>query len=306
MPATTRLLGRRSVATTATTGIASAGRNSLLPRRRARATYSATVGATCRPGATRRSPAMHAPSRSRRRRSRPAAAGRRRGTPARRSPRRTRCRSAADACGRAAVITATQASTSAGQDVQVGEREDHAARLLRRRSLALRVAHLARQRARRGDTGGTRGRRTRSRPSAGPRTRRCSGSTSMPALVQEGRDQHDRAEGDEDVLAEEQPDVVGGRGQRAQLVADAIGQRAVAGLGGALGHRRDQRPHHLHVAAQAGQADARPRARAPPGRRSATGRRSRCGSAGSTPARAGAGRGARAGRWWPAAGGWPA
>ena len=74
-------------------------------------------------------------------------------------------------------------------------------------------------------------------------------------FAQEGGHQHDGAKGHEDVFAKEQAHVVRRGREGAQLVADALGQLAVARFGGAFGHGGQQRAHHLRVAAQAGQAN---------------------------------------------------
>src|SRR5262249_22681603 len=74
-------------------------------------------------------------------------------------------------------------------------------------------------------------------------------------LREEALHEEDRADGDEDVLAEEKPDVVGGGGVGADAPADLVGERAEAALGGGLGHRREERPHHLGMAAERGEAE---------------------------------------------------
>lgn len=67
----------------------------------------------------------------------------------------------------------------------------------------------------------------------------------------------DRAEGHEDIFAEEQPDVVGRGRHGAQTVAGALRQLAVAVFRCPFRHRRQQRPHHLRMPAQAGQPHRR-------------------------------------------------
>ena len=63
----------------------------------------------------------------------------------------------------------------------------------------------------------------------------------------------DRAEGDKNIFAEEQPDVIGRRRHRAQAVAYIARQRAKALFRRPLRHRRQQRAHHLRMSAEAGQ-----------------------------------------------------
>ncbi|MNL28400.1 hypothetical protein D3C87_1500410 [compost metagenome] len=65
--------------------------------------------------------------------------------------------------------------------------------------------------------------------------------------------QRDGAEGHEDVLAEEQADVVGSGAEGQHALAHRLGQVPEAVLGRALGHRGQQRTHHLRMPAQAGQ-----------------------------------------------------
>ena len=70
------------------------------------------------------------------------------------------------------------------------------------------------------------------------------------------RDRDDGADGDEDVLAEEEPDVVGACRHAANAEAGLVGQGAMLGLGRALGHGGDQGTHHLRMTAQRGQAQS--------------------------------------------------
>src|SRR3954453_18211639 len=74
--------------------------------------------------------------------------------------------------------------------------------------------------------------------------------------VDEAGDQQDRADGHEDVLAEEDPDRVGARREALDLLPYGLGgPRAVTALGGALGHRVDERADHLRGSADRPQAD---------------------------------------------------
>ena len=80
----------------------------------------------------------------------------------------------------------------------------------------------------------------------------------MAVLAQEGLDQQHRAEGEEQVLAEEQGHIVRGGAQGAEAFPGGRSQgRAFHPLRGGLGHGRQQRPHGLRVAAQAGEAERR-------------------------------------------------
>ena len=74
-------------------------------------------------------------------------------------------------------------------------------------------------------------------------------------LLEEALDEQDRADGDEHVLAEEQPDVVGRRGVGAHEPPLRLAERAEPRLRGPLGHGRDERPHHLRVPAERGEAE---------------------------------------------------
>ena len=73
-------------------------------------------------------------------------------------------------------------------------------------------------------------------------------------LLQHRLDQQHRAQSDEDVLAEEGPDIVGAGGVGAEQHAALFGDRAGLGLFGAFDHRRDQRPDHGGVSAEREQA----------------------------------------------------
>ena len=77
------------------------------------------------------------------------------------------------------------------------------------------------------------------------------------AFGEEGLHQQHRAEGQEQVLAKEQPDIVRSRSQRARLLAlYGIGATLLLFRGG-FGHWRHQRTHHLRVTTQAGQTERR-------------------------------------------------
>ena len=88
-----------------------------------------------------------------------------------------------------------------------------------------------------------------------PHMAMCSGLTAMPFGVKDGLHQHDGAERDEHVFAEEQADIVGSRSHGADAVAHLFRQRWILQFGCGFRHRRDQRPHHRRVAAKAGQAE---------------------------------------------------
>jgi hypothetical protein len=57
------------------------------------------------------------------------------------------------------------------------------------------------------------------------------------------------------IFAEEQADVVGGCRHGADAVAHFLRQVGIAHFGRALRHRRNQRAHHVRMAADAGQAE---------------------------------------------------
>ncbi len=75
--------------------------------------------------------------------------------------------------------------------------------------------------------------------------------------VDEPGDQQDRADREEDVLTEEEPDVVGAGGEGTHLLAGLVVQRPVLPLGGALGHGGREGAHRLGVAEDALEAEGR-------------------------------------------------
>ena len=75
-------------------------------------------------------------------------------------------------------------------------------------------------------------------------------------LLQKTADQQDRADGDEDVLAEEERDVVDRGGIGADKIAGFLVERGVA-LGRRFRHRRDDGAHHLNGSAKRGEAERR-------------------------------------------------
>ena len=76
-------------------------------------------------------------------------------------------------------------------------------------------------------------------------------------LVEKAANEQDRADRDEDVLAEEDADVVGRRGVRANPESRRIVDLAEPRLRRRLGHRRDERPHHLRLPAERRQPERR-------------------------------------------------
>src|SRR3546814_1195968 len=69
--------------------------------------------------------------------------------------------------------------------------------------------------------------------------------------------QQDRADGEEDVLAEEEADIVGGGGEGLDLFALVFGERVVPCLGGGFRHRGDERADGLRMPRDRGEADRR-------------------------------------------------
>lgn len=69
-------------------------------------------------------------------------------------------------------------------------------------------------------------------------------------LIEKAPDEEDRADRDEDVLAEEERDVIHGRGVGSDSVSYPLRQLSVTILGGGLRHRRDEGAHHLRVSAE--------------------------------------------------------
>src|SRR5205807_556980 len=68
-------------------------------------------------------------------------------------------------------------------------------------------------------------------------------------------DQQDRADGEEDVLPEEEADVVRTGREGADPLPGPLGERAVAALGGALRHGDGERADGLGVPEDVGQPD---------------------------------------------------
>ena len=77
--------------------------------------------------------------------------------------------------------------------------------------------------------------------------RKVDGRDHVTALLQKALHQQNRTDGDEYILAEEQPDVVGRGGVGPDLHARGCRDGAAPFLG-RLGHRCDQRAHHLRLA----------------------------------------------------------
>src|SRR4051794_14047826 len=82
-----------------------------------------------------------------------------------------------------------------------------------------------------------------------------SGVDTNPVLVEETANQQDRANGDENVFAEKQGDVVYRRGIGPDSMPDLERQLAIVVLRGALSHRRDQWPHHLRMPTEGCEAE---------------------------------------------------
>ena len=88
-------------------------------------------------------------------------------------------------------------------------------------------------------------------------TRRAGRLDVDPARVEKAADQQNRADRDEDVFAEEESDVVCRGSVRAHVISHAIADLSESVFGGGFGHRRDERTHHLRMAAERREAERR-------------------------------------------------
>src|SRR6185503_12588189 len=78
-----------------------------------------------------------------------------------------------------------------------------------------------------------------------------------PVRLQRALNQQDRGNGDENVLAEEQADIVGRRRHRGHMLSGRLVELPMLLLGGGKRHRRDQRPDRLSLARHRSQAERR-------------------------------------------------
>src|SRR3954468_10474063 len=72
------------------------------------------------------------------------------------------------------------------------------------------------------------------------------------ALLEKAFDQENGADGNEDVFAEEESDIVDGSSVGANVESRLVRQRSMLLFSGRFGHGREKWPHHLRVTAEGG------------------------------------------------------
>ena len=85
--------------------------------------------------------------------------------------------------------------------------------------------------------------------------RQLEGRQRDPEACERALDQQDRRDREENILAEEQPDIVGGRRHRFHMLRGVLVELAVLLLRGGDHHRRDERPHGLRMPRDRSQAE---------------------------------------------------